>query len=61
MGLAFRGDASSRSPLGTINVIFTAPRRTRSCPSRVMSVSYCLDEGGECCVPRTNTIGSGED
>ena len=33
------GDASSRLPLGTINVIFTATRRTRSCPSKVMSVS----------------------
>ena len=33
-----RGDASSRLPLGTINVIFTAPGRTGSCPSRVLSV-----------------------
>ena len=38
-GSEFRGDASSRLPLGTINVIFVAPGRTRSCPSRVMSVS----------------------
>ncbi|XP_030970965.1 uncharacterized protein LOC115991410 [Quercus lobata] len=38
-GSKFRGDASSRLPLGTINVIFVAPGRTRSCPSRVMSVS----------------------
>ena len=28
-----------------INVIFVAPRRTGSCPFRVMSVSCCLDEG----------------
>ena len=34
-----RGDASSRLPLGTINVIFAAPGRTRSCPSIVLSVS----------------------
>ena len=33
-----RGDASSRLPLGTINVIFAAPGRTGSCPSRVLSV-----------------------
>ena len=29
----------SRPPLGTINVIFAAPGRTGSCPSRVMSVA----------------------
>ena len=33
-----RGDASSRLPLGTINVIFAAPGRTGSCPSKVLSV-----------------------
>ena len=33
-----RGDASSRLPFGTINVIFAAPGRTGSCPSRVLSV-----------------------
>ena len=43
--MAFRGDASSRPPLGIINVIFAAPGRTGSCPSRVMSVSCYLDEG----------------
>ena len=43
--MAFRGDASSRPPLGTTNVIFAAPRRTGSCPSRVMSVSCYPDEG----------------
>ena len=32
-------DDSSRPPLGTINVIFTALRRTDSCPSKVMSVA----------------------
>ena len=34
-----QGDASLRLPLGIINVIFAAPGRTESCPSRVMSVS----------------------
>ncbi|XP_075664099.1 uncharacterized protein LOC142633730 [Castanea sativa] len=33
---------SSRTRLGTINVIFTAPGRTGSCPTRVMSVSHIL-------------------
>ncbi|XP_050244719.1 uncharacterized protein LOC126692918 [Quercus robur] len=37
-GSEVRGDASSRLPLGTINVIFAALGRTRSCPSRVLSV-----------------------
>ena len=32
-------ETPSRPPLGTINVIFAAPGRTRSCPSRVMSVA----------------------
>ena len=30
----------SRLPLGTINVIFAAPGRTGSCPSRIMSVAH---------------------
>ena len=34
-----QGNASSRPPLGTINVIFNAPRRTGSYPSRVMFVA----------------------
>ena len=42
---AFQGYAPSRPPLGTINIIFVAPRRIESCPSRVMSVSLCPDEG----------------
>ncbi|XP_075663105.1 uncharacterized protein LOC142632617 [Castanea sativa] len=33
---------SSRPPLGTINVIFAAPSRTGSCPTRVISVSHIL-------------------
>ena len=32
-------DDSSRPPLGTINVIFAALRRTDSCPSKVMFVA----------------------
>ena len=32
-------DIPSRTPLGTIHVIFAAPGRTGSCPSRVMSVA----------------------
>ena len=45
MSLAFQGNAAPRPPLGTINVIFTAPRRTGSYPSRIMSVSCCPDDG----------------
>ena len=37
--LGAQGDASSRPSLGIINVIFAAPGRTGSHPSRVMSVS----------------------
>ena len=40
----FRGNAASRPPLGTINVIFAALGRTGSCPSRIMLVSCCSDE-----------------
>ena len=38
VGSEMRRDASSRLPLGTINVIFAAPGRTGSCPSRVLLV-----------------------
>ena len=34
-----QGNTSSRPPIGVINVIFAAPRRTGSRPSRVMSVA----------------------
>ncbi|XP_030959378.1 uncharacterized protein LOC115981374 [Quercus lobata] len=37
-GLEMRGDASSKLPLGTINVIFAALGKTGSCASRVLSV-----------------------
>ncbi|XP_065623202.1 uncharacterized protein LOC136064834 [Quercus suber] len=43
-GSAFQGDASRGPPLATINVIFAAPGRTGSCPSRVMSVSQGSEE-----------------
>ena len=33
-----RRDTSLRPPIGTINVIFAAPGKTGSCPTRVMSV-----------------------
>ena len=36
----------SRPPLGIINVIFAAPGRTGSCPSRVMSVARLSSEDG---------------
>ena len=32
-------DTSLRPPIGTINIIFAAPGRTGSCPSRVMSIA----------------------
>ena len=37
--LRAQGNVSSRPPLGTINVIFAALRRTGSHPSRVMSIA----------------------
>ena len=51
-GLAFQGNASSRSSLGTINVIFAALERTGSWPSRVMSVSYCPNKGSNSMLKR---------
>ena len=33
-----------KPPLGTINVIFAAPGRIGSCPSRIMSVSCYSDD-----------------
>ena len=39
-----RRDASSRAPLGTINVIFVALGRIDSHPSKVMSVTRPLAE-----------------
>ena len=55
MGSTFQGDASSRLLLGTINVIFVALGRTGSYPSRVMSVSCCLDEDSNSMSKRVKT------
>ena len=43
----------SRPPLGIINVIFAAPGRTGSCPSRVMSVARLSSEDGSHELKRT--------
>ena len=43
-GLKAQGNASLRSLLGTINVIFAAPGRTDSHPSKVMSVDQLPTE-----------------
>ena len=45
MGSELRGDASLKPLLGTINVIFAAPGRTRSYLSRVMSLSRHPNKG----------------
>ena len=37
-------ETPSRPPPGTINVIFAAPGRTGSCPSRVMSMARLSSE-----------------
>ena len=47
-GSEMRGDASSRLPLSTINDIFTAPGRTSSCPSRVLSLPNVEESQGRC-------------
>ncbi|XP_050278040.1 uncharacterized protein LOC126719546 [Quercus robur] len=55
-GSDFRGDASSRLPLGIINVIFAASGRTGSCPSKVKSVSlYSAEESSS--MPKRAKIG----
>ena len=41
---AFQGNVAPKPPFGTINVIFAAPGRTGSCPSKIMSVSCYSDE-----------------
>ena len=40
----FERETPSRPPLGTINIIFAAPSRIGSCPSRVMSVAHLPSE-----------------
>ena len=37
-------NAAPKPPIGTINVIFAAPARTGSCPSRIMLVFCYSDE-----------------
>ena len=55
-GSELRRDVSSRLSLGTINVIFTAPGRIGSCPSRVMLVSrYPAEESSS--MPKRAKIG----
>ena len=43
-GSAFQENPTLKPPPGTINVIFAAPRRTGSCPSRIMSVFHYSDD-----------------
>ena len=52
---AFQGNAASRPPLGTINVIFATLRRTGSCPSKIMSVSCYSDEDSNSMPKRVKT------
>ena len=54
-GSAFQGNSVSKPPLGTINVIFAAPGRTGSCPSRVMSVSCYSDDDSNSMPKRIKT------
>ncbi|XP_075640648.1 uncharacterized protein LOC142612436 [Castanea sativa] len=42
LGSSNQKNNSSRPPLGIINVIFAAPSRIDSCPTRVMTVSHTL-------------------
>ena len=42
-----RRDTSLKPSIGTINVILTVPRRTGSCPSRVMSVARLSTENDD--------------
>ena len=55
MSSAFQGNAASRPPLSTINVIFAASRMTGSCPSRIMSVSCYSDEDSNSMPKRVKT------
>ena len=47
VGLRVQGNSSSRPPLGTINVIFTALEGTGSHPSKVISVAQLPTEGSK--------------
>ena len=50
-GSVLQGNAASKPPLGTINVIVAALGRTGSCPSRIMSVS-CYSDDESTLVPK---------
>ena len=54
-GSTFQENAASKPPLGTINVIFAAPGRTGSCPSRVMSV-FCYSDDECDSAPKRNKM-----
>ena len=51
MSSAFWGNDALRPPLGTINVIFAILGSTGSCPSKIMSV-YCCSNEGSSSVPK---------
>ena len=52
---AFQGNDEPKPPLGTINLIFAALGRTRSCPFRIMSVSCYSDEDSNSMPKRIKT------
>ena len=54
-GATFQGNPALKPPLGTINVIFAAPGRTRSCPTRIMSVSHYADDKSSSVPKRAKT------
>ena len=54
-GSAFQGNAASKPPLGTINVIFATPGRTGSSPSKIMSVSCYSNEDSNSMPKRIKT------
>ena len=54
-GSAFQGNAVSKPPFGTINVIFAALGRIGSCLSRVMAVSYYSDDDSNSMPKRVKT------
>ena len=51
-----RKNATSRPPLGTINVIFSALGRTESCPSKVMLVARLSSDEGVSELKRTKVL-----
>ncbi|XP_050260078.1 uncharacterized protein LOC126705205 [Quercus robur] len=53
-----RKDTSLRPPMGIINVILATPRRTDSCPSKVMSVARLPSEHDDRKPKKAKTIAS---